>query len=856
MPPSWRLALNSLSRRRVRTALMGGAVALAASLVVAVSCAIGSAQASLEQSLKRFLGAADARLIHPGGARFDAEFLRTVRSWPEVEQATGRVDATITLIRSDGRRNPETGRPYRATPRAVGLDFQIEPAFRTVDLESGAWPTEPDEVVLDPMTAEALDAAIGDRIEVQRFGDPIPLRIAAIYTRPDLGALQRPRIFMDRAILGEASGVGDRLTAIYIILPDDLEVTDFCAAHADELPAPLSLEPAELVRAGFDKRVRASRIGLSIGSAMAFLCAAFIIVTGLTTAVTEQRRELALLRSIGASRPQVFMSRIGVGALLGAAGAFVGIPLGIGLAGTLVAWYGEYLQAGLVLHREGILLAGIGSIGSGLIGALYPAIAASRVPPLVSLAIRAQPVRLRSIVICGIVAVLLVAIQVSTIAIEDVEARFWRYMLLGLPCLFGAAFLFAVPLHRTLTAIVHPVLALALRLPRRLLADMGSTTPFRHGLTAGTLMLGVAILVDAWASGVAIQRDWLNEIRFADGFAFSAAGLDEEQREAITELPFVESTCTIGRMPLTIVGQQVFGISDLSPNSAIGIMFDPVEFFRVNAVDWILGDPEVGIPKLQRGEGILVAERFLTAKGMGAGDMLTLGVGRHERTFEIVGVVSAAGLDIATTMFGISSQYTEFSISCVFIDRTVARDVFGSEEVHILQVELSDSITDEEAETAIAEAAPGVVFRSGRGIVESIREIAETSLAVQSTIALAALILASLAAANVIAAGIHARRFEYGVLRAIGGRRSIIVRLVLGEAATLALTGAVLGTILGFHLARIDSSFMNELAGLPVGIAVPIGPIAVGWCVQFVITMLAALPPAIAFVRKAPATMV
>ena len=58
----WLLARNWLVGRRGRTALMIAAVALAASLVVAVSCSIGSVQASLEIGIVRILGATDARI--------------------------------------------------------------------------------------------------------------------------------------------------------------------------------------------------------------------------------------------------------------------------------------------------------------------------------------------------------------------------------------------------------------------------------------------------------------------------------------------------------------------------------------------------------------------------------------------------------------------------------------------------------------------------------------------------------------------------------------------------------------------------------------------------------------------------
>ena len=71
MLPSLRLALNTLTGKRGRTILLIGAVTIAASLVVAVGCTVSSVQGMMEQSLTRFLGKADARIIHSGRGRFD-----------------------------------------------------------------------------------------------------------------------------------------------------------------------------------------------------------------------------------------------------------------------------------------------------------------------------------------------------------------------------------------------------------------------------------------------------------------------------------------------------------------------------------------------------------------------------------------------------------------------------------------------------------------------------------------------------------------------------------------------------------------------------------------------------------------
>ena len=106
MLPSWPLALNELSGKPVRTVLMVGAVGLACSLVVAITCAIGTVQASVESRIVDIVGNADARIVHEFNGRFDRQLLEDARGWPEVELAKGGSYELMTMRRADGAVDP------------------------------------------------------------------------------------------------------------------------------------------------------------------------------------------------------------------------------------------------------------------------------------------------------------------------------------------------------------------------------------------------------------------------------------------------------------------------------------------------------------------------------------------------------------------------------------------------------------------------------------------------------------------------------------------------------------------------------------------------------------------------------
>jgi ABC-type antimicrobial peptide transport system permease subunit len=94
------------------------------------------------------------------------------------------------------------------------------------------------------------------------------------------------------------------------------------------------------------------------------------------------------------------------------------------------------------------------------------------------------------------------------------------------------------------------------------------------------------------------------------------------------------------------------------------------------------------------------------------------------------------------------------------------------------------------------------------------------------------------------------------VLRALGARRAVVLRLALAEATTLALTGAAIGTACGFMLASVDTVMLRVLAGLPVKLTIPFTAIAIGWLVHLTVTLAVALPGMLGVLRATPSEMV
>ena len=163
---------------------------------------------------------------------------------------------------------------------------------------------------------------------------------------------------------------------------DPAKAADAIAAH---LPEGLKVrEPADRARLGRDVFLNAEQ-GLRFAGALIMTLAVFIILNTFMMNVSERKRQLAILRTIGATRGQIERMMLCEALLMGVVGTIAGIPLGL--------WGAKFLLAGFALLKGSpapqlrwtmepfLLAAGIGP-GMALLGAYLPARLAGGVSPL------------------------------------------------------------------------------------------------------------------------------------------------------------------------------------------------------------------------------------------------------------------------------------------------------------------------------------------------------------------------------------------------------------------------------------------------------------------------------------------
>lgn len=874
MRPAWRLAISSLSGRLSRTVLLVMAVVLSAALISVVSCSLASIHAGMRQRIEATVGGSDLRLTKIGKDLFPATALDTLAAWPESDLVVGRLRDSLRL------QNDATGK--WAGVLANGVMLPGETKVRPVELVNGRLPAASGEIALDSRAAELLGAAVGTTLHIrppddqlgklaERLGlKPPPQRtpvrpeneerltVVGITKQPALGMgiTIRAEVMLPLDELRRLTNRGNLISDADVVLKDSNKAEAIAKSRAGTFSQGMILSTSAKISSGLNQNIQQSQIGMTIASMLAYFAAAFIIMTGLTTGVTERQRELSMVRCIGGTRWQLAESQLVIGLIIGSIGAVFGVPLGMLGAKMLVVLFPDQLPAGFAMNPVGLTTAVIGSILAGLLGAAWPAWRSARVTPLEGLSIRSRPARLSRIVLCAAIALALIALQLSIIFLQSNPERiFWGELLVGVPSTFIGYFLLSVPLFALVTLLVAPLLDRALRLPRGLLKRTVLATPYRFGFTTGAMMLGLALFISIWTNGRSVLEDWLNGLKFPDAFVAGVA-ITDTTRQRIEALPVVTDTVAIQVLPMRT---DAFGVKAFNHTETTFIAFEPEPFFKMTTLQWLQGSPEDAIPKLTRGGAVLVAKEFNTTRGIGVGDKLTLTYQDTPYTFDVVGVVSSPGLDIVNNWFEIGESYTDQAVNAVFGTREDLQKLFGVSSYRLLQVGLArevngKAVSDDEAMQAIRDAAgSGIIDAgSGRQILDEVKLFLSGSLYVFSLIAVGAMLVACFGVSNLIVAGIQARQFEFGVLRAIGGSRGLLVRLVLAEALLIAIAACILGTLMGTHGAKAGQRVNEVLIGIDLAGWPPIVPTLAGCLTLVVITLCAALPAALSLGRREP----
>jgi putative ABC transport system permease protein len=835
-----RVALAGLLGRKLRTALTAFAVVLGVAMVSGTLVLTSSIDNAFNYIFTSVRLGSDA--VITGKAAVDVtqgqgsfaptvplSLLDRVRALPDVAQADGSVNGTATLIGHNGKAIVIGGAPNLGFSIANGNS-----PFNPLVLVSGSWPKSGD-VVIDITTASKKHFAVGDPIGVQAEGPVTTFRISGIVK------------FGSAASLGGATLAGFALPTAQKLFdkPGRLDEISIAKKPGTSQPALLSEVRAILpktaqartggAQAQEDQKQTDSFISflrdflLAFGG-IALFVGSFVIANSLSITIAQRTRELATLRTLGATRRQVLVSIVVEALVMGVLASITGLVLGLGLAKLLFKLFdavGFTLpNSGIIFSASTVVIALAAGIVVTVVASLRPALRATRVPPIaavregatlpVSRFARFRTLGSAILTVVGFAALLwgLFGSNLGTKAVLS-------WMGVGAVCVFFGVALLSVRIIQPLAGVLGwPAVRIG-GAAGALARDNARRNPQRTASTAAALMIGLALvtLVAVLAAGItssfrgSVEGIWQN----AD-YAITAQNnfspIPPAAGDAAAQAPNVEAVGNVRTGNVAAFGKTFFATA---VNPGASTMFK---------LDWTAGSQQT-IATLGS-EGAFVDKDYANSHALHVGSPIELTFADGTRAAFIVHGIFAPPTG--------GSPFGRVTISQRAWD---ARNPNPQNLYTFVRMRGGESPANRAELDNVLAKFPNSKIATRQEFIDNQISGLNSILNILYVLLALSVIVSVFGIVNTLVLTVFERTREIGMLRAIGMTRRQVRRMIRHESVITAMIGGVLGIALGIVLGGLLVARVNFIQ-----FSLPVTSLIVFAIMTVVVGILAAIFPA------------
>lgn len=829
------LAYRYLLGRKLRTALTTLAILFGVLLVFSMNTILPTMIAALQANVQGAEGSVDFTITSASGGAFDPAAAEKLRTLDGVRAVSASLHRTINLPADFVDGNPARPDTLVAV-NLIGLTPEVARSIRAFPIVAGRYLDDSDTAaaVITQTLADSFSVRVGDTLTLPSAAGTTQLTIVGLL--PGRIAPGSEEVFVP---LSQAQAMTGETGKVNLI---ELNVESLAGeARRAEIQANIEAALGENFRVGalmagdeLFATMEMARVGLSVFGMLALFMGGFIIFNTFRTVVTERRRDIGMLRALGATRRAILGIILAEGLIQGLLGSGLGLFFGYLLAvgvmrlaqGPMSAFIN--IQLGWpVVSLELILISILAGVGVTVLAGLIPAYYASRVTPLEALRPSAAEATAKRQAGKG-------AFAGIALSILSLAAIFSGQAALILP---GGLF-FLLGLILIAPALVRPFALLFGRLIAVVFARQGigglaqnnlTRQPTRVAVTASASLLGLAVIVAA--GGVVSSMTGM-----LDGMIKNSLGSDY-----LLVPPAIGVWGTnVGATPVLADRlRQVDGVQAVSTfrygtSSANGLAvsligIQPGDFQQVSGLVFSEGNQSV-YDQLDDDRVLIVNGPFLAATQKKVGETVELLTPSGRVSYRI----AASATDLLNA-----------KLTTAYLSQANLSADFGATEDVFLQIDLRDGADHEAVGTqikALAADYPQFKVISGADYYASLMGMMDAAFSAVY-ILFAILALPSLIAMlNTLTINVIERTREIGILRAVGSTRQQIGSLVLAESLLLAALGIAFGILGGLSLGYVFVTAIDVL--FPMGYYFPLSGILAAIAIGLLFGALAAVIPA------------
>lgn len=829
------LAARYLAGRKLRTALTTMAIIFGVMLIFGMNTVMPTMIAALQANVQGAEGQTDFTITNVAGDSFNANVTSRLQDIDGIRAVAASLERTINLPADFVDHDPV--RPDRIIAlNLIGILPEEARSIRAYPILEGRYLNDSDAAatVISQTLADAFSVKAGDSIHLPSISGLTELSVVGILPA-NIGP-ESESVLVTLAQAQKMTGDSGKVNIIRV----NVEVFAD-KARREEIQGKIEAALGKNYRAGtliagdeMFGTMKQAQIALSMFGALALFMGGFIIFNTFRTVVTERRRDIGMLRALGATRRTIISIILIEGFLQGLLGSAIGLLLGYGMAfGVLQVAQGPLstfinIKLGLPVVEPGLVVVSmLLGVGVTLLAGLLPAWSASRVTPLEALRPSVAEMEFRRQTGVGFwvgIAILVLTVLAILSGQSALILPGGIFFLVGLV-------LVAPGLIRPFASLFGRVVAFAtVRQGIGGLAQSNLTRqPSRVAVTASTSLLALAVIVAAGGLVTSMSGtilDMVHDSLGSDyvflppsvGFWGSNVGAVPELAESLRAVPGVETVSTLRYAASQASGQVV---------SVLGIQ--PDAFERVSGLVFSEGNKSA-FDDIASERALIANSVFMIGTGLKVGDEVEFSTPDGQVQYRIAAV---------------ASDLLNAKINTVYISQVNLQTDFGSNEDVFIQVDLQESADRVSAGAqikALGENYPQFKVISGADYFGTIQAQFKTAF---SAIYILFAILAFpslIAMLNTLTINVIERTREIGMIRAVGGTRRQIRNLIIAESLLLASIGVTFGIVGGMYLGYVLVIAIKVI--FPMGYSFPISGIVAAVVIGLFFGVLAAVIPA------------
>jgi putative ABC transport system permease protein len=341
-----------------------------------------------------------------------------------------------------------------------------------------------------------------------------------------------------------------------------------------------------------------------------------------------------------------------------------------------------------------------------------------------------------------------------------------------------------------------------------LAVDAMIQAPRRSAATVGALMIGLMLV---FSTGAYIQSyrhmidRWSDQMLNSDLFVSTSATLhsttyhfSEELGRRIGQLPEVQRLENIRFTNIPFRGETA---------TVVAIEMDGFLARATRAITG--GDLQTARDALPSGKGLLVSRNFAARWGTRSGELLHLDTPTGALELPVVGIVDDYRSDKGS----------------IFMDRALYKSKWQDAAVDVIDVSLkhgADARTAKMHIQALTSGTEHALVYTNAEFRTRIADLVDQFFLLIYMQIMIAVGVAILGIANTLIISVSERRQEFGILRALGGLRSQVRKLVLLEAVAIAIVGVLVGALAAlFNIQYMSHTISTALVGYNVPFIYP-----------------------------------